>query len=396
MPGLSPTRIPAVHPHARGEHATSAFFASAAAGSSPRPWGTLMSAFGRLGKVRFIPTPVGNTWQPRSVKIVRTVHPHARGEHTFEIVPCLTPDGSSPRPWGTRRCPALPPHPFRFIPTPVGNTCACSPLPSGLPVHPHARGEHTAVWPRVRLPSGSSPRPWGTRNEINEGDECMRFIPTPVGNTVRPFPPSITDTVHPHARGEHSCTPFTNLPSHGSSPRPWGTLDPMPGAGSLTRFIPTPVGNTGICQHRGIARQVHPHARGEHRKLLAQLFHGHGSSPRPWGTPAPPGISAAIRRFIPTPVGNTLRDRLSGHQHGGSSPRPWGTHHPHRRIACFSRFIPTPVGNTTAEGSPTHTTTVHPHARGEHAVPYLGCQVVWRFIPTPVGNTRRGTRPQSP
>src|SRR5690606_2761474 len=136
-------------------------------------------------KVRFIPTPVGNTTGALD-----------NGRDAY---------ASSPRPWGT--------------PTPSPR-CARSPA-----LHPHARGEH-----------GSGPK--GLTDEL-------RFIPTPVGNTgqsAAPRPRSTAssprpwgtpplqrhrtrrDALHPHARGEH--------------------LDERADHLLAQRFIPTPVGNT--------------------------------------------------------------------------------------------------------------------------------------------------------
>ncbi len=152
-----------------------------------------------------------------------------------------------------------------------------------------------------------------------------------------------------------------------------------------------------------------------------------GSSPRPWGTRGWPNRFSRVRRFIPTPVGNTQKGAKSSRwvpvhphargehcdwnrgkrQRGGSSPRPWGTLN---RLFAFlenPRFIPTPVGNTFLLSSKRSFRPVHPHARGEHAVPIMSwyrrtgsSPRPWgtrrglvtyltehRFIPTPVGNT---------
>ena len=54
------------------------------------------------------------------------------------------------------------PDKHRFIPTPVGNTCAEHKMAATLSVHPHARGEHDNEHARQALRIGSSPRPWGT------------------------------------------------------------------------------------------------------------------------------------------------------------------------------------------------------------------------------------------
>ena len=336
-----------VHPHARGEHTHTLANNDVGYGSSPRPWGTLDRAARRVRPVRFIPTPVGNTRNPSLARARVAVHPHARGEHR-----------------GRRTAPAPG---ARFIPTPVGNTSG-SPLERrSWPVHPHARGEHTVQGPLVEGVAGSSPRPWGTR----------------VGHTRR----GGRRAVHPHARGEHADRVQAALYRDGSSPRPWGT--PVQGAGRLgrLRFIPTPVGNTRTATSARSRSTVHPHARGEHGRAD---WHGHGqpgSSPRPWGTHAAAGLVEANERFIHTPVGNTrtagprrIRGAVHPHARGehalkgkaagvviGSSPRPWGT--PIRPVAgCRRRrFIPTPVGNTWPARGRRRRGSVHPHARGEHA-----------------------------
>src|SRR5690606_2761473 len=113
------------------------------------------------------------------------------------------------------------------------------------PLHPHARGEH----------HGRS-RQWA---------RCLRFIPTPVGNT-------------------DAIASLRSL-TRASSPRPWGTRERSKGT------------------HGRIA--LHPHARGEHR---------------PVG-----GAAAPLHRFIPTPVGNTSAAATPHSTRCASSPRPWGT-----------------------------------------------------------------------
>ena len=91
-------------------------------------------------------------------------------------------------------------------------------------------------------------------------------------------------------------------------------------------------------------------------------------------------------RFIPTHVGNTSPISLmffssSVHPHAcgehslphspngenpGSSPRMWGTHmKPQKRIQTL-RFIPTHVGNTGDPSGVPLCSAVHPHACGEH------------------------------
>ncbi len=135
----------------------------------------------------------------------------------------------------------------------------------------------------------------------------------------------------------------------------------------MERFIPTPVGNTACGSSAPSGSPVHPHACGEHIKLIEIRKKESGSSPRLWGTPSAPWPVTAAQRFIPTPVGNTLADLtvhvlVTVHPHAcgehshtpcvksqsaGSSPRLWGTHEFPEFYIGYDRFIPTPVGNTT-------------------------------------------------
>ena len=161
-PAQALTTPPAVHPHARGEHANNSTIRNPLGGSSPRPWGTRVLLPLPSIRTRFIPTPVGNTSPPRHSRPLLPVHPHARGEHNMLKGCCLTFSGSSPRPWGTPHPHIRPSAPDRFIPTPVGNTNALRRLAGCSPVHPHARGEHLNRMAGSSARCGSTPRPGGT------------------------------------------------------------------------------------------------------------------------------------------------------------------------------------------------------------------------------------------
>ena len=90
-----------VHPHARGEHIGVPDQPAGRDGSSPRPWGTRSRGQEGTRRHRFIPTPVGNTQTAAPTSRVPAVHPHARGEHRSSRPPTRPSGGSSPRPWGT-------------------------------------------------------------------------------------------------------------------------------------------------------------------------------------------------------------------------------------------------------------------------------------------------------
>ena len=377
-----------VHPHARGEHLDCVRRIQSPGGSSPRAWGTHHNAASQKPRWRFIPTRVGNTPTTHGVRASWPVHPHARGEHFFfqsEVSLCY---GSSPRAWGTLVVDVDAGSPIRFIPTRVGNTKYRSYCQYVYPVHPHARGEHQHYRGEKVCAAGSSPRAWGTHDHPRPSRGVSRFIPTRVGNTHVTTGPAVDLPVHPHARGEHSSRSATSCARCGSSPRAWGTLRLLGRQQLDRRFIPTRVGNTRAMILRVARTPVHPHARGEHSASGSPNLSRNGSSPRAWGTHQQARHARPHRRFIPTRVGNTSTaprslNHFAVHPHargehvmtpewirrvGGSSPRAWGTLQRQRRVEQERRFIPTRVGNTPCASARLTAIAVHPHARGEHSI----------------------------
>ena len=152
------------------------------------------------------------------------VHPHARGEHSFNTSFVAPHRGSSPRAWGTHRTAFAGRLPNRFIPTRVGNTSLLLAKTGREPVHPHARGEHISIRRLFHEDAGSSPRAWGTLLTTELGEVNIRFIPTRVGNTFMVSLSVMSRAVHPHARGEHPRSVNGLTAGGGSSPRAWGTL----------------------------------------------------------------------------------------------------------------------------------------------------------------------------
>ena len=356
-----------VHPHAGGEHAAAWVDARRDAGSSPRGWGTPGHGLGDVLQQRFIPTRVGNTPAEAGASGEGSVHPHAGGEHLKTATAAMRDAGSSPRGWGTPLIHGAALSLPRFIPTRVGNTAMAGHGDRRWPVHPHAGGEHTRVGLHSRCSAGSSPRGWGTPGMTFAPLTDDRFIPTRVGNTPWCFRWSRSRSVHPHAGGEHTDGWLVNSPRRGSSPRGWGTRPNTSRSRAPRRFIPTRVGNTWRPRRNVRPLPVHPHAGGEHPTWRLMKPIHIGSSPRGWGTLEPVGHAVSGRRFIPTRVGNTVssvRALLSptvhphaGGEHpsarilatssAGSSPRGWGTPDLLRLGPDHGRFIPTRVGNTS-------------------------------------------------
>jgi len=274
-------------------------------GSSPRMWGTLRPYRPENRRGRFIPTHVGNTLRKLSSMPRDTVHPHACGEHFNITVDYMPTAGSSPRMWGTLTRQILYSLSRRFIPTHVGNTQPCG-CPGRRPaVHPHACGEHMSMFISLNVSGGSSPRMWGTPNPLPKFIEFYRFIPTHVGNTSQPTPQRSSESVHPHACGEHQSSTSVQSARCGSSPRMWGTLNGTCSNLFPSRFIPTHVGNTRCPDRKGKLVSVHPHACGEHKTKKYGTALRAGSSPRMWGTLLTSKSPLQHGRFIPTHVGNT-------------------------------------------------------------------------------------------
>ena len=257
-----PCRRP-VHPHARGERELRKAPGSGVDGSSPRPWGTLVRESDADSLLRFIPTPVGNAPHCATSLAAATVHPHARGERALRLGDGLPHGGSSPRPWGTQHVQGGRLARQRFIPTPVGNAWRRTRARRSRSVHPHARGERLNHSAEVSAHCGSSPRPWGTPRAPALQSVPLRFIPTPVGNALHVRPSRPGWSVHPHARGERASSSPGTASGVGSSPRPWGTRVPLARHCLRGRFIPTPVGNASPSPAPPAPATVHPHARGE-------------------------------------------------------------------------------------------------------------------------------------
>ena len=338
-------------------------------GSSPRPWGTHAGHQLAAPDGRFIPTPVGNAAAAAPDRTRPAVHPHARGERGTVTVTHDGNGGSSPRPWGTLVTRRPMSARQRFIPTPVGNARRRRCARSAGPVHPHARGERAGLLRRIARTAGSSPRPWGTLALDLTGLPVERFIPTPVGNARACCRRAASAAVHPHARGERAGAAAAGSCSAGSSPRPWGTPARAAGPRRLRRFIPTPVGNAEASPKLAFCFSVHPHARGERRLDLPLVALDARFIPTPVGNACPASPRRQPDPVHPHARGERHRIEAVCLALAGSSPRPWGTRIAVSCRAVPCRFIPTPVGNAVVSRCRPKLLAVHPHARGERPSP---------------------------
>ncbi len=191
---------------------------------------------------------------------------------------------------------------------------------------------------------GPSPRAWGQRGPPPFRDVHRRSIPTGVGTTSRRIGITRSGTVHPHGRGDNVTGDDPDAGRRGPSPRAWGQPPPPRPRPANPRSIPTGVGTTRGRGSRTGRFAVHPHGRGDNRRLWSRGRWGCGPSPRAWGQPLARLRHPRIVRSIPTGVGTTrehhdLTATAPVHPHGrgdnawiqdrvdsglGPSPRAWG------------------------------------------------------------------------
>ena len=194
-----------------------------------------------------------------------------------------------------------------------------------------------------------------------------RFIPTYVGHT--PCVPTDCGIlpVHPHLRGAYCRSKHSYGRKGGSSPPTWGIRGGPSWWRSAARFIPTYVGHTPGQNITGRMITVHPHLRGAYKLSRTSTSSPHGSSPHTWGIRMHP-----CRQ--PSPL--TVHPHIRGAYHSlikfqplscGSSPHTWGIHKHHGFHSNRLRFIPTYVGHTRAGDFLLGRWAVHPHIRGAYA-----------------------------
>src|SRR5262249_27675359 len=130
-----------VHPHTRGEDASTRRRASVGSGSPPHAWGRPVDADNHHAASRFTPTRVGKTTEFLCYYNESSVHPHTRGEDSLVVHWRPFISGSPPHAWGRRPATACYSEGSRFTPTRVGKTAWGRQRLPGSPVHPHTRGE---------------------------------------------------------------------------------------------------------------------------------------------------------------------------------------------------------------------------------------------------------------
>ena len=152
--------------------------------------------------------------------------------------------------------------------------------------------------------------------------DSARFTPTGVGTIRQGTVPSARKSVHPHGRGDNRRIPRPPRVRDGSPPRAWGQLAALWRGGGQWRFTPTGVGTMPTPTLSPSPSPVHPHGRGDNRCRRRAACCVRGSPPRTWGQCCLLRSLSLRRWFTPTGVG-TMRRWCSG--------RPSATVHPHGR-----------------------------------------------------------------
>ncbi len=89
-----------VHPHLRGEYDAERLRYVAHCGSPPPAWGIRYTCLWNRRVFRFTPTCVGNTIGNALNILITSVHPHLRGEYASSRQPSISWFGSPPPAWG--------------------------------------------------------------------------------------------------------------------------------------------------------------------------------------------------------------------------------------------------------------------------------------------------------
>ncbi len=233
------------------------------------------------------------------------VHPHVRGDNTAVSPADVSTSGPPPRAWGQPIDAVVGVATERSTPTCVGTTRARRSTHMALEVHPHVRGDNEAVMPPCPDRHGPPPRAWGQRAAGDANEPRSRSTPTCVGTTRWPASPATGRTVHPHVRGDNATLGAAPAGSAGPPPRAWGQHLDHDQVHPPFRSTPTCVGTTrrGGCARRTPA--VHPHVRGDNCGTKCSPCCRIGPPPRAWGQRHRSSQLGFPRRSTPTCVGTT-------------------------------------------------------------------------------------------
>ncbi len=146
-----------VHPHVRGDNSSTRRQRSRPSGSPPRARGQHAHVAGHLAQFRFTPTCAGIAKRDPDPRSTRTVHPHMRGDSASSVYSICRRNGSPPRARGQRDRFLRRRRDQRFTPTCAGTTDRIVLSWQSPTVHPHVRGDNHHALALPLPPCGSPP-----------------------------------------------------------------------------------------------------------------------------------------------------------------------------------------------------------------------------------------------
>ena len=171
-----------------------------------------------------------------------------------------------------------------IIPACAGNTSRTTRATRGWRDHPRVCGEHVKTNGGRMVPTGSSPRVRGTREDQWWEDGPNGIIPACAGNTMKSIFSDDNTRDHPRVCGEHRVGVQLPVQVPGSSPRVRGTRTMTPTRFVKRGIIPACAGNTQTVSGQESSAGDHPRVCGEHRRNGTDRNAPRGSSPRVRGT----------------------------------------------------------------------------------------------------------------
>ncbi len=215
-----------------------------------------------------------------------------------------------PRAWGRLLPSPVEPTRTRNTPTGVGKTAVGTTVLCCRWKHPHGRGEDGRTILNWHWPVETPPRAWGRPRMVVKPSVFARNTPTGVGKTSSAALDRLARQKHPHGRGEDAQIQPLSAKSMETPPRAWGRRIPLMLIVSRARNTPTGVGKTRPSPYQALLQWKHPHGRGEDQLCTIELNHPEETPPRAWGRPQPTLKNAFFEGNTPTGVGKTSSSKM--------------------------------------------------------------------------------------
>ncbi len=264
-------------------------------------------------------------------------------------------------------------HPDGLGPVTVGSW-RCTPACTGEPRR--VKGDARS--------NGPSPRTRGSRDEAQDHRHDLGSIPAHAGEPTARAEQTVTDRVHPRARGGATGDAPAGVRYRGPSPRTRGSRPTYRCVAVIRGSIPAHAGEPAGSVACAAARGVHPRARGGAMNPQLHLKRDDGPSPRTRGSHSARWLMESIQRSIPAHAGEPPRPRptAGGHRvhprarggagcstewsayNPGPSPRTRGSRPGRLGRAAVQGSIPAHAGEPSSCSAASDGRRVHPRARG--------------------------------